>query len=199
MEQNYIIKLLILFSCRLGDQCPSWQRIDRKQLLLIPAMKTKLPIINVTKTSLSSRTFKFLFGMMLLLQLSGQSAFSQTHVNADVIPVEILTKSIMHQELWKESTLSINDVNTIYILNHGVKALNDLPLNLKLNNKPVILINKSDIGTLGNTPHFLFHTLNVEESKAFIRIYMSYLFNGERRTSNLEIAFVKNNGDWEIN
>src|SRR5690606_24037813 len=156
-----IIKLLILFSCRLGDQCPSWQRIDRKQLLLIPAMKTKLPIINVTKTSLSSRTFKFLFGMMLLLQLPGQSAFSQTHPEDGVIPVEILTKSILHQELWKESTLSINDVNTIYILNHGVEALNDLPLNLKLNNKPVILINKGDIDTLGNTPHFLFHTLNV--------------------------------------
>src|SRR5690606_40876432 len=80
--------------------------------------------------------------------------FHVTGVQTCALPI-FLTKSILHQELWKESTLSINDVNTIYILNHGVKALNDLPLNLKLNNKPVILINKSDIDTLGNTPHFL--------------------------------------------
>src|SRR5690606_6645064 len=108
-------------------------------------MKLKLPTSSIIGKATSTQILKFLFVLVLIMQVNGQHVYSQTHVDNDAIPVEILNKSIMNQLLWQESTLAVNSVNTIYILNHGIEALNDLPLNLKLNNNPFVLINKGDV------------------------------------------------------
>lgn len=112
------------------------------------------------------------------------------------IPEEIISQSLSNTHLWEESSLSFNAVSTIYVLNHGVEL--DLPTNLEVSGKPVVLINKGDIGTLGNPPYFLFHTLKIDEVKAFVRIYLSYDVNGERTTNNVELYFLKTQTGWEI-
>ena len=118
------------------------------------------------------------------------------NVNSNQVPIEIISKSIGNNELWEESTLDFNTITPLYILNHGVNL--DLPSNLKVSGKPVVLINKGDINELGNPPYFLFHTLNIEEAKAFVRLYLSFNMNGERKSDNVEIYFLKTQNGWEI-
>tara|TARA_R110002051_G_scaffold64139_3_gene116818 strand:+ start:18439 stop:18906 length:468 start_codon:yes stop_codon:yes gene_type:complete len=112
------------------------------------------------------------------------------------LPEEIISQSLSNTHLWEESSLSFNAVSSLYVLNHGVEL--DLPTNLEVSGKPVVLINKGDIGTLGNSPYFLFHTLKIDEVKAFVRIYLSYDVNGERATNNVELNFLKTQNGWEL-
>jgi hypothetical protein len=118
------------------------------------------------------------------------------YAQTDQVSSEIISQCLNNNSLWEGSPLSFNNISTLYILNHGVEL--DLSSTLEVNNKPVVFINKGDIETLGNPPYFLFHTLDIEESKAFVRIYLSYVSNNETKTSNIEIYFTKNNNHWEI-
>ncbi|WP_074674517.1 hypothetical protein [Maribacter dokdonensis] len=114
----------------------------------------------------------------------------------DQIPNEIITQSLSNPNLWKESNLSFNTTSTLYVLNHGVDL--DIPTNTIVSGKPVVLINKGDIYALGNPPYFLFHTLKIDDSKAFVRLYLSFDVNGKRKTNNTEIYFLKTQNGWEI-
>ncbi|APQ18043.1 hypothetical protein [Maribacter hydrothermalis] len=118
------------------------------------------------------------------------------HEYVGQLPEAIISQSLNNAKLWEESTVSFTDVPTLYVLNHGVEL--DLPSNLVVSGKPVVLINKGDINALGNPPYFLFHTLKIDEVKAFVRIYLSYDVNGERTTKNEELYFVKTQNGWEV-
>ena len=42
------------------------------------------------------------------------------------------------------------------------------------------------------------NTLKIEDTKAFVRIYLSYDVNGERATNNVELNFLKTQNGWEL-
>lgn len=150
-------------------------------------MKTGVKIVNKTLVVL------FLF-YSFFNTMNAQEHYNNEH--SGEIPKEIIFQSLSNSNLWEESTLNFNSVSTLYILNHGVEL--ELPTNLELGGKPVVLINKGDIDALGNPPYFLFHTLNINDVNAFVRIYLSYDLNGERKTNNVEIYLLKTTNGWEI-
>lgn len=134
----------------------------------------------------------FLFACLFYQSIIGQSKkqISQSEING------IIAESLTHQSLFQGTNVNVDNISTFYLLNHGVEL--NLPSNLEISNKPIVLIQKGDIDTLGNSPYFLLHTFNIEDTKTLVRLYLSYSQNGNRKTSNAEIYFVKNKDHWEI-
>jgi DNA-binding transcriptional regulator WhiA len=86
------------------------------------------------------------------------------------------------------------ELSKYYILNHGIDF--DRSTNLKANSKQVLLITKTDLVTVKS--HFLFHTLSVDNDKAFVRYYFVYTDKGIENTIPITIDFKKNNGIWQV-
>lgn len=134
----------------------------------------------------------FLFSHLASNFVSGQNDVQNRHYEQD----QIISQSLTHESLYEQSEIDINSIGTFYVLNHGVDL--NFSSDLKINDTLVVIIGKSDIGTLNNEPYFLFHTLNIQDSKAFARVYLTYIKNGETKTFNEDIPFIKTNGQWQI-
>jgi len=109
---------------------------------------------------------------------------------------QLISISLTHQSLFEQTGLTTDDISTFHILDHGVDL--DFTSGLSIDNKPVVLIDKSDIAGLNGAPYFMFHTLNLEGTTAYARIYMTYDDSNETKTSNVDIPFIYNSGQWRI-
>ena len=68
--------------------------------------------------------------------------------------------------------------------------------NMKVDGTKVSFIDKSQISVTNGC--FLFHTVNVEESKAFVRYYFTYNINNIEKVIPITIDFVKEGSSWRI-
>lgn len=147
-------------------------------------MKYKYPIM--MRKVIFILTFQF-----SAITLSAQSTVPATKWDRG----NIVSQALQNDLLYSQTDFGINDLSTFHVLDHGVDF--DLPDGFKVNNKPVVLIQKGNIASLSNTPYFLFHTLNIEGDTAYVRVYLSHVKNNERVSTPIEIPFIKNNGEWE--
>ena len=67
----------------------------------------------------------------------------------------------------------------------------DISSNLEVNGKKVIFLTKQELNP--SKPCFLFHTLSIENSKAFARYYLDFTINGVKNIIPITIDFEKNN------
>jgi hypothetical protein len=86
------------------------------------------------------------------------------------------------------------NINEYKVLNHGID-FTDL-YNMKVNGVKVSFIDKSQTSITNG--YFLFHTVNVEESKAFVRYYFTYNVNKIEKVIPITIDFVKEGSSWRI-
>jgi hypothetical protein len=139
-----------------------------------------------------SVTALFLFSHFVTNFVSGQNHVQKLHLQQD----QIISQSLTHESLYEQSEIDINSIGSFYVLNHGVDL--NFSSDLKINDTPVVIIGKSDISILNNEPYFLFHTLDIQDAKAFVRVYLTYTKNGETNTFNEDIPFIRTNGQWQI-
>lgn len=142
-------------------------------------------------------TLKSVLALFIIFQFATNLVFGQndgqsTSSEQDQIVPQCLT----HVSLYEQSGIDVNSIETFYVLNHGVEL--NFTSDLSVNNTPVVLVGKSDLVGLNSAPYFLFHTLNIEDSKAFAKVYLTYSDNGEIKTSNVHVTFLKLNGQWQI-
>lgn len=101
--------------------------------------------------------------LMLFALMGGTMAFAQSNYQVSQLDQnEIISKCLTHELLFQETNINVDDISTFYILDHGVQL--DFSPDLKINTKPVVLIQKNEINTLNGSPYFLFHTLNIVET-----------------------------------
>ncbi len=133
--------------------------------------------------------------IFLLFCLFNACFFSpSTYGQTTTTPTEILSHCITDDKIWQQLPSGHKEVTNYYILDHGV----DLTIanNLTIQGKSVSLIDKGTRDTIGNQPYFLFHTLNISETKAFVRLYLAYTANGAEKTIEGEFSFIKENNSW---
>lgn len=125
-------------------------------------------------------------------------AFFQFHAisaqNGRPTPVEIISQVVAHTPLWEKLPREARSINAYYILDHGVEL--EMTTSLRIQGKPVISIDKEDINGLNGEPYFLFHTLNIESTKALVRTYLVRNTADDEKTEFAEFFFDKRNGQW---
>lgn len=132
---------------------------------------------------------------LVLFILLSTSLFSQsTYGQTTFTPTEILSHCITDDTIWQQLPNNVSEVSEYYILDHGVDL--SIANNLIIEGKPVSLIDKNTRNTIGSQPYFLFHTLNISEAEAFVRMYLAYTSNGVENTVEAEFAFIKKNNSW---
>jgi hypothetical protein len=87
-----------------------------------------------------------------------------------------------------------DQMDQYYILDHGLEFY--LSSDFKISNKKVRLIGKQEISAL--RPYFLFHTLNIQNKKAFVRYYFVYTLKGVETTIPITIDLEKRNSLWQV-
>ncbi|KAA2219929.1 hypothetical protein [Maribacter flavus] len=138
---------------------------------------------------------KILLALTLLLSVWVQKISSQESDGVST-PQELLSIAISDENLWSELEMNPNEVSKIYLLDHGV-VLN-LPENFTINGIPFEIIQKNQVESIGDFPMVRVHTLNIEEDKALVRIYLSKKSNGIEYNSNAEFQFTKQNLAWVL-
>ncbi|PQB03141.1 hypothetical protein BST83_17610 [Polaribacter filamentus] len=108
---------------------------------------------------------------------------------------QIITKCITIEQLEAKIPVDVKaQMSEYYILNSGIKFY--FSSTFEISNKKTSLISKGEISL--NKPYFLFHTLNIDNEKAFVRYYFIYSYNDVETTVPITIEFVKNNFLWQI-
>lgn len=148
------------------------------------------PVPQPKKYSIN-KELQFIIALFMIFYISNSTA-----QNIQSTPSEILTKVLASEKLWQEIPSAAQNVSTYYIMNHGV----DLKIapGTMINGKSISLINKSDIDNLNGEPYFLFHTLNIESSKALIRSYLVHQTEEGEKTEFGEFSFINQNGHWTL-
>jgi hypothetical protein len=152
----------------------------------INIMKKKLP--NKGVRSLFNVLGTLLFTLILIPQnLAAQESMSDQD--------QIITKCLTIKQLEDKIPEDIKaQMSEYYILDHGVKFY--FSSKFEISNKKTSLISKGEISL--NKPYFLFHTLNIDNEKAFVRYNFIYRYNDVETTVPITIEFVKNNSLWQI-
>ncbi len=134
----------------------------------------------------------YLLGILCALALfSTTQSIGQTSSQVDII-----TQCITNVELWGKAPQGLKPQSDFFILDHGVEF--DIPQNFLVNDISTSLITKSDLSSIGHHPYFLFHTMNVEEHKAFVRLYLVYKDEDDEKTISQELNFIKTNNQWQL-
>lgn len=132
--------------------------------------------------------------MVLGTSVSAQEItdLSQNEIDHNSIITSCLTFSHLDA---KVPSVAINDLEEYEILNHGVEF--NFSSNLKVNNRDVSLISKGEAFN-GTEPFFLFHTIRINDSKAFVKYYLEYKMGGQVEAQSVEISFVKEENEWIV-
>ncbi len=128
--------------------------------------------------------------------LGRASTFPNTPSEVEEVPTELLSLCLSNAAIWDQLSFGEDSLDAYYILDHGVDV--DIQNNLKLHNKSVMLIGKRDLGALNDAPYFLFHTLQVNEDSALVRVYLTYKEAGEEKTVHAELSLEKRTGIWKV-
>lgn len=109
---------------------------------------------------------------------------------------DIISQSITNTELWSKVPQDFKVGPSYYILDHGVEF--HVPQNFRVKGTPTFLIDKSGLSAIDNSPYFLFHTLEIKEQQALVRLYLVYSHNNEEKTISQELNFTKINNKWQL-
>jgi hypothetical protein len=108
---------------------------------------------------------------------------------------EIIKQCLTLKSLQDKMPAQVKDqMDQYYILDHGLEFY--LSSDFKISNKKVRLIGKQEISAL--RPYFLFHTLNIQNKKAFVRYYFVYTLKGVETTIPITIDLEKRNSLWQV-
>lgn len=108
---------------------------------------------------------------------------------------QLIQKCLVFQPLVDKIPVEVQArITDYYILNHGMEI--NFSQVLKVNGKGISFLTKGELTPA--KPYFIFHTLNVENDKAFVRYYFIYTNNGEETTIPITIDFVKINSVWQV-
>ncbi len=110
--------------------------------------------------------------------------------------IEILSACLTHESLWGQLPMNSRNIDTYYILDHGTTI--NISQDLKINGKPVSLIQKNYLPHISNSPYFIFHTLNIEQSKALVRLYLICNIDGNEKIVTSVFSFIKENNHWKL-
>jgi len=80
------------------------------------------------------------------------------------------------------------------VLNHGIDL--KVSSNLSVNDKRIFFLTKENLRTTNS--YFLFHVINVEKKKAFVRYYFTYKDKNVEKRIPITIDFEKNNTTWNV-
>ncbi|MDD5148971.1 MAG: hypothetical protein PHC28_00625 [Flavobacterium sp.] len=123
---------------------------------------------------------------------------SQTSANSNFSSPDkdqLIQKCLVFQPLVDKIPVEVQArISDYYILNHGMEIT--FSQVLKVNGKGVSFLTKGELTP--TKPYFLFHTLNIENDKAFVRYYFIYTNNGKETTIPITIDFVKINSVWQV-
>ena len=136
---------------------------------------------------------KILLPFILVLSVWVQKLSAQESGANNTTKV-LLSKAISDEIIWNKLELNLNEVSQIYLLDHGVVL--DLPENFTINNIPIEVIQKNQVENIGDFPLVQIHTLNVENDKALVRIYLSQKNGRIENNANAEFQFTKQNLAW---
>lgn len=148
-------------------------------------LNTKKPLYSRTTVFLAT-LFTFLFAFFQIVSISAQ--------NRQPDPIKIISQVISHESLWEKLPLTSRNPEAYLILNHGVEL--NIALGASFQGKPITLINKQDIDGLNGQAYFLFHTLNIESSKALARVYLVHHTENGEESEFAEFSFTKQNSNW---
>lgn len=109
-------------------------------------------------------------------------------------PSEILKECLTNSLLWQQLPIALADLETFYILQHGIEV--QIPSGFKIEKKQVQRIDKSELQHIGDKPYFIFHTLDIGDAKALVRLYLTYTLKGTINTVDIELSFAKENNSW---
>lgn len=134
---------------------------------------------------------KFYFSLFLLFCGIINMAYGQSLKNKEQIISECISLQALKEKLPIELQRNVSEYK---VLNHGID-FTDL-YNLKVNGTKVSFIDKSQTSVTNG--YFLFHTVNVEDSKAFVRYYFTYTLKSIEKVIPITIDFVKEGSSWRI-
>tara|TARA_R110002049_G_scaffold28018_4_gene96604 strand:- start:2664 stop:3104 length:441 start_codon:yes stop_codon:yes gene_type:complete len=132
--------------------------------------------------------------LLLICSLYGQDVTAQQP--NDQTTFELLSHAISQEFFWTASSINMEDLSKLYILDHGVAL--DLPESFAIKSIPVEIIQKNQISAIGNQPLIQVHTLNVNKDKALVRLYLTYKQTGEEKSSNSEFLYEHNGTNWVL-
>ncbi len=123
---------------------------------------------------------------VFLNQVYGQSFEDKNQIISECISFQFLTEIVLKK--------APDNFNKYYVLNHGIDFSGSKNINVK--GKQVSFIEKSQTNTY--TPYFLFHTINVEENKAFARYYFIFIEGNIEKIIPVTINFERNGSFWKV-
>jgi hypothetical protein len=143
-------------------------------------------------------------GMLFVQKPTTENMFFESFVNQNYSAQELqqnqdqkelIKQCLTLKPLQDRMPAQVKDqMDQYYILDHGLEFY--FSSDFKISNKKVRLINKQEISAL--KPYFLFHTLNAQNEKAFVRYYFVYTLKGVQTTIPITIDLEKRNSLWQI-
>jgi hypothetical protein len=112
------------------------------------------------------------------------------------IPTEILKTSLTHNSLWEQVAEQWQDPNVYYVLKHGPTSNQNQ--SLFIDGKEVRFIEKHELPSIGNSPYFMFHTLNIESETALARVYVTFSENETTKSQHVSLFFNRIGGVWTL-
>lgn len=137
---------------------------------------------------------KLILALILVFSVCVQDLMAQS--SGANTTQEVLSKTIEDEILWRKAEISLDKVSKIYLLDHGVVL--DVPEYFTVKGIPVQIIQKNQLQSAGNYPLIKVHTLNIEDDRVLVRMYLSQIIGGIEKNSNAEFHFTKQNTSWVL-
>jgi hypothetical protein len=112
------------------------------------------------------------------------------------IPTEILKTSLTHNSLWEQVAEQWKAPNVYYVLKHGPTSNQNQ--SLSIDGKEVRFIDKHELPSIGNSPYFMFHTLNIASETALVRVYITFIEDQVTKSEHASLFFNKTGGVWTL-
>ncbi|MFX0558455.1 hypothetical protein ACOCEA_16760 [Maribacter sp. CXY002] len=136
--------------------------------------------------------------LLLLVIAFGISLYAraQNNVRNPNTDSEILSKAITDSTLWENTSIPLESLSEIYLLDHGVTL--DVPEQFTIQGILIKVIQKNQLSLVGDTPLVQVHTFNVENEAALVRLYLRYVENGVEKNTNTELWFNNDGANWNL-
>ena len=131
------------------------------------------------------------FTLFMLIYCFVNQTYGQSLNDKNQIISECLSFKILNELVHEKVPVNFNEY---YILNHGIDFTGSNDIEIK--EKRVTFIEKSQINT--SQPYYLFHTIVIEERKAFVRYYFAFFDKNIEKKIPITINFEKNGDFWQV-